>query len=251
MKKGKDIWAERLRDRDYATQEPDPFIRDWIKRLSVKGARALDIGCGWGRHLKALCAAGFEAVGLDKSQGMLAAAKSSLDAAGFSAELIQAEATHIPFPAESFHLILATRTIHHGDRRFMVQCLQEVARVLAAGGHLLASFPSVNDWRFGRGIAVEPGTFVPDLHQEEGGIPHHFSNADELLLWLKNYEIVGWEEVLVPYEPNVKGSREYELVESPRRVDYPADIPDDREGRKHWATYFVAAKKKSADHPSL
>ncbi len=252
MNDEKDIWAERLRDRDYAKMDPDPFIHEWIKRVAKKGARAPDIGCGWGRHLRVLCMAGYDAVGLDKSIGMLAAANENMQRLGFEPELLEDNVTHMPFPAENFQLIICTRTIHHGDRRFMVQSLKEIERVLATGGYLLASFPSVNDWRFGDGIAVEPGTFIPDLNQEEGGIPHHYSNADELLRWLRNYEIKGWEEVLKPYERKLTAEDIDELsrfVESPVYVGLRMD--ESKYEKKHWATYFVAAKKKSADESAL
>lgn len=252
MDEKKDIWAERLKDREYTDMTPDPFIRDWINRLAKKGARALDMGCGWGRHMRLLCIGGFEAIGLDSSIGMLAKAKANLDRAGYEFGLIEGDAAEIPFPAECFDLVICTRTIHHGDRRFMVKCLTEIDRVLKVGGHLLGSFPSVNDWRFGTGIAIEPGTFVPDINEEEGGIPHHFCNADELLLWLKNYKFEGWEEILEPYkkeptEEQVEGV--IESILSP--LGYGSTAKEYRNERLNWATYFLAARKISPDDPSL
>lgn len=242
-----DIWADRLRNRKYVEQEPDSFISDWVKRLAQKGLHALDVGCGWGRHLRLLCQAGIETVGLDTSPGMLAAAKSNLDSQGLEAELILADAQHIPFPAESFELVLCTRTIHHGDRRFIIRSLNEIERVITQGGHLLASFPSVNDWRYGNGIAIEPGTFVPDLNDEEGGIPHHYANADELLGWLKAYDIVGWDEYFEDYKPYAKPRGEYAGPDAIRDVSFDAGDTDADTGNRRWATYFVAARKKSAD----
>jgi ubiquinone/menaquinone biosynthesis C-methylase UbiE len=252
MDEEKDIWAERLGDREYTTEIPDPFIADWIKKIAKKGERALDVGCGWGRHLVPLCKAGLEVIGLDKSPGMLAASKSYLDSVGLDVGLIQGDATEIPFPAECFQIVIATRTIHHGDRRFMVKCLKEIDRVLNIGGYLLASFPSINDWRFGEGIAIEPGTFVPELDQPEGGIPHHYSNSDELLVWLKNYDITGWEEKREFYE---KQPTEKEIEDAIRAVESPLydglNTPEYDAGPHYWATYFVAAQKKSDDDSSF
>jgi SAM-dependent methyltransferase len=60
---------------------------DWLTGLlalaaehGVSGGRALDVGCGTGRSLVALRAAGFEAAGLDPSTGMMAIARERLGA---------------------------------------------------------------------------------------------------------------------------------------------------------------------------
>jgi len=215
-----DIWSKRLEVPEYKTEEPDAFIADWIKRLAVKGHKALDIGCGWGRHLVPLFRAGYDAIGVDSSPGMLAAANSKLLDAGFKPNLVPGDATHLPFPADSINLIVTTRAIYHGDRRFIVKCIKEIERVLIPGGYLLASFASVNDWRYGMGIPIEKGTYVPEINQPEPGITHHYSDADELLSWLKHFKIEALEEIFVEYIPH--GYTE------PMRT----------------ATYFVAAKKK-------
>jgi len=216
-----DIWAKRLEIPEYKTEEPDGFIIDWIKRLAVKGHKALDIGCGWGRHLMPLHRAGYDAIGVDSSPGMLAAANSKLIDAGYKPNLVACEATHLPFSAECIDLIVTTRAIYHGERRFIVRCIKEIERVLIPGGYLLASFASVNDWRYGMGIPIEKGTYVPEINQPEPGIPHHFSDADELLGWFKHFEIEALEEIFDECIP-------YGYTEPVR-----------------WAVYFVAAKKKS------
>jgi SAM-dependent methyltransferase len=47
-------------------------------RVGVTGGRAVDVGCGTGRSLVALRAAGFDAVGIDPSRGMMAIARERL-----------------------------------------------------------------------------------------------------------------------------------------------------------------------------
>ena len=225
-----DIWAKRLKVPEFRTREPAPFVIDWINRLKVKGHRALDIGCGWGRHLIPLHRAGFEAVGLDSSPGMLAAANSRLIDAGYEPDLVESDAAYLPFPAESFNLVVSTSVIHHGDRRFMIKCIKEIERVLVVGGYLLGSFLSINDWRYGMGIPVEKGTFVPDINEPEPGIPHHFCDADELLRWLKKFEIEGWEEIFSHYIPKgsveeVRGAAFYVTAKKKSTDDFPPERP--------------------------
>ena len=44
MNDEKDIWAERLHDRDYAKMDPDPFIQEWINKLRSRLKTAFNTG---------------------------------------------------------------------------------------------------------------------------------------------------------------------------------------------------------------
>ena len=217
-----DIWAELLNHPRWGQKSPERYIIPWIENLTVKGQKALDVGCGWGRHLVVLCKAGLDTTGLDSSAGMLEAAKELLETAGCKAQLIKSDASEIPFAAESFDLVLTTYASHHGDRRFMVRCIDEIRRVLVEGGHLIATFPTIHDSRANRGMIIEPGTVIPDKDDPEEGIPHHFCSEEELRGWLKNFEFLHFEEI----------SREPEMVNIPRERD---------------SHFFVVAMKKSVD----
>jgi SAM-dependent methyltransferase len=68
-------------------------LLDLAAGLGVTGGRALDVGCGTGRSLVALRAAGFEATGVDPSQGMMAIARERL---GADAVLEVGSLPHLP-----------------------------------------------------------------------------------------------------------------------------------------------------------
>ena len=72
-REGYDLWSDTY---DFT---PNPVVamdsRHTIKLLSAKeGELILDAGCGTGRHLKQLLAAGTITIGIDFSYGMLNAA---------------------------------------------------------------------------------------------------------------------------------------------------------------------------------
>jgi SAM-dependent methyltransferase len=67
----------------------------------VPGDSILDLGCGTGRHSVELAKRGFEATGVDISEGMLAVARKKAQAEGVAVRWIQADATNsIPELAE-------------------------------------------------------------------------------------------------------------------------------------------------------
>lgn len=100
------------------------------------GDRVLDIGCGRGSVLRYLDAAvGFETrpVGIDVSTAMLRLARER-DDPDASISLVASNATCLPFPDETFDLVLIAHTWKHlGDRALLFN-LHEIRRVLRPGG---------------------------------------------------------------------------------------------------------------------
>lgn len=96
------------------------------------GDRLLDVGCGTGRHTRALRRLGVEAVGLDLSLGLLRAG-----AGADAGTWLQADARHIPLRDASFDAVISLcqggfGITPGGD----ATVLAEMARVLRPGGRL-------------------------------------------------------------------------------------------------------------------
>ena len=98
----------------------------------ARGKAVLEFGCGTGRNLEALKAAGAARLaGLDLSQGMLEQAR----ARDASFELRQQDmATPAPFPAASFDLILFCLTLEHVAD--IIPPLKDARRLLRLGGQV-------------------------------------------------------------------------------------------------------------------
>ena len=120
----------RSRQRLWEYQQPRFDLVAWV--LDVAGlrpgstARVLDVGCGNGAYLTPLRTRGFDVVGCDLSNGMLAAA------AAQAAKLVNADVTRLPFIDSAFDLVLAPHMLYHvSDRR---TAAAELRRVLRPGG---------------------------------------------------------------------------------------------------------------------
>jgi ubiquinone/menaquinone biosynthesis C-methylase UbiE len=94
--------------------------------------RALDVGTGAGALAIALAPLVREVVGIDLVPELLAEGRKRAPA---NVELLEADATALPFDRGSFDLVCTARTLHHVARPEIV--IAEMTRVLRAGGTML------------------------------------------------------------------------------------------------------------------
>jgi len=99
---------------------------DWV--IQHQPARILDVGCGTGKQLS-LLPSSMDAVGIDLSTAMLEQAHRQAPG-----KCQQADATAIPFEAQSFDLILSQFALHEKPTETIDRELQEVRRLLKPGG---------------------------------------------------------------------------------------------------------------------
>jgi SAM-dependent methyltransferase len=107
---------------------------DSLERLLGEGpGRCLDLGCGTGIALPVLSRLGWSIVGVDVSTDQLAVARARADEIG--AELLEADASRLPFGDASFDAVASILT--HTDFEDASAAFAEVARVLRPGGRLV------------------------------------------------------------------------------------------------------------------
>ncbi|RDZ65218.1 SAM-dependent methyltransferase [Haloferax sp. Atlit-12N] len=124
--------------REYPWPEVESFVADATE--SGPATRALDLGCGNGRHVELLSAHADGVVGLDVSRGLLDEAVARAAERGFDAGLVQGDASRLPFADDAFDLAVYVATIHHlAPRAARVASLNELARVLDADGRAVVS----------------------------------------------------------------------------------------------------------------
>jgi ubiquinone/menaquinone biosynthesis C-methylase UbiE len=108
--------------------------RERVRRLLAPSGdeRALDVGTGAGAIAIAIAPFVREVIGVDVVPALLDEGRAR---APQNVELVEADATALPYEAGSFDLVTTARTLHHVPRPELV--LAEMNRVLRPGGTML------------------------------------------------------------------------------------------------------------------
>ncbi len=119
-------------DRRYALHDY-PGIRAALLEVvaGINAASVLEVGCGTGRWLALLAAAGCRVAGIDPSRAMLTRAPA--EARG---DLRAGVGETLPWSDGSFDVVLYVNALHHCTDPS--QAIREAARVLRSGGTLLS-----------------------------------------------------------------------------------------------------------------
>lgn len=152
----------------------------------------LDVGCGSGRHGRALAHRGFaNIIGVDISLGLLRAAARSEPL-----RLIQADARHLPLAAESVEVVLSLCQGGFGlTPSADAAAVQEMARVLRTGGSVALtafSLDFASRWQTeGESLDVERG-----LHHHRAEVRGPDGAVKMFDLWTRCYTPASLTELL-------------------------------------------------------
>ena len=127
------FWAD-------APDDPEPWA--WERRRALllgsvrPGERVLDLGCGAGRFVAALAAAGADPVGVEVAEAALERARRV--APGADLRLVEPDGS-LPLEHRSVDVVWCSEVLEHVAD--LGQVLLEVRRVLRPGGRLVATVP--------------------------------------------------------------------------------------------------------------
>jgi ubiquinone/menaquinone biosynthesis C-methylase UbiE len=127
----------------------------WQRLVAPVEGEVLELGCGTGRVTLPLARAGAAIVGIDRSERMLARARTRVRRGrlGDRVRLVRGDIRHLPFPDRAFSLVLAPYGILQSllKEADLARTLEAVSRVLARGGtlglELAADLPSWQEYR--------------------------------------------------------------------------------------------------------
>lgn len=122
-------WIGLVRSSEHGHTNDD-VIRDL---LPAPFGLAVDVGCGEGRWTRALGELGYDAVGVDRSNTLVAAAREADPEGRYEV----AEAEHLPFGDGEAALVMCINVLMHIVD--LEQVLREFARILRAGGVLVVA----------------------------------------------------------------------------------------------------------------
>jgi SAM-dependent methyltransferase len=153
--------------------------------LEREASNVLDLGCGTGRHVVYLARSGLSVFGLDNSPEGIRLTRQWLKEEGLDADLrLQSMADRLQYEDGFFDAVISVQVIHHADIATIRRIVEEIARILRAGGLLFVTVPQLKDggpyaWWGTNFEQVEPHTFVP-LDGPEKGLLHHYFTVEEL-----------------------------------------------------------------------
>ncbi len=130
-------------ERDFLPAIAIPVSAELLRSAHLRpGDRMLDVGCGTGliaRRAAETVGERGSVAGIDISPDMISVASSLPAPGGASIEWHQGDATALPFPDESFDVVLCQMTLMFIEDRLTP--LREMHRVLARGGRVVISTP--------------------------------------------------------------------------------------------------------------
>jgi ubiquinone/menaquinone biosynthesis C-methylase UbiE len=136
------------------------------------GEAVLDVGCGTGTlALVAKTCVGEtgRVCGIDPSPGLLTGAQRKAARARLSIEFQSARIEQLPFPDQSFDVVLSTFMMHHLPDDLKRQGLSEIVRVLKPAGRLLViDFATPNEHQEPFETEKIPFQALPSLMKEIG-----------------------------------------------------------------------------------
>lgn len=161
-------------------------IYELIERHFIKRGKTLDVGCGIGRDTHWLNKQGYEAVGVDASEGMLSYAKSLYPKIDFILDYLPDLKTQ---DNSIFDNILCSAVLMHlNDADFMSACAR-LFSLLADEGVLIISFRGTNEQGYREKgklyNPIEVDQFLIFVNDQKGALLVKESIADNSrgLLW--------------------------------------------------------------------
>jgi len=177
-------WGKIFTDPEMQRLPPNPEVLTLVPELKTRGVRLiLDAGCGAGRHLYPLAAAGFQVLGVDRELSVLRDCRAHPSRVSGLVGLAQGDLQSLPVPEGAFDFVLSINAISHGDTRAFQGYCRELDRVLRPGG-LLFIWVSPREagemMRLPETVELEPGTLVK-IGTPDGELIHHFPTPEELV----------------------------------------------------------------------
>ena len=213
MPRGTEGWESIWADLDTLSaywRTPEPTVLTWARVLrEAGGRRALDLGCGVGRHTVALARMGLAVIASDVSLSGLATCGAWLAREGLGPALACHEMVTLPFPDHAFDGLIAFNVVYHATLVGMKRVMAELYRVLRPGGQLYITIIARSDSRIagyradidaGKCIEVEPFTFIY-LRDGPGDkfLPHHYCDETELRALMGDFRLDELDLVSVEY----------------------------------------------------
>jgi SAM-dependent methyltransferase len=176
-----------------AWSRPEPDLVAFAATARLAGAsRALDLGCGVGRHTLALALLGFVVDAVDASPAGLQITRDAVK--GMPVTTHEAMMTRLPFESASFDLVVSWNVIYHGAPDVVQATIAEMARVSKPGARVIVTMLTKRNSNFGIGEEVAPDTWVNPAATDDKVHPHFFCDAEGFGALFRDFHVMTLRE---------------------------------------------------------
>lgn len=173
----------------FKTRTPQKETLDFIKFLKENGinsGKALDLGCGGGRHIITFAKSGFDSYGIDFSENAINLAKLDAKDKKVKVHLKVGDVLKLPYKQNSFDIVHDTGCLHHLRKSEWKLYLENLLKVLKKDGHYkLFCFNSNTKFHLGKKISSKNNYSLKREHYT-----HFFTKKDIKALFLKDFKIL-------------------------------------------------------------
>ncbi|MBO8164295.1 MAG: class I SAM-dependent methyltransferase [Brevibacillus sp.] len=149
----------------------DVLVRIAHKLLSSeKHKKILDYGFGGGANYLHFCKRGFEVHGVEVSQSAINVLQEKLRELDIPGQLKFIEDGKIPYPDSFFDVVVAWQVLYYNDWDGLHFAVEEINRVLRAGGLFIGTMGAVGDCSQIHGIPLGDSLYKSTLPGQEGAI---------------------------------------------------------------------------------
>ena len=191
------------RTKEMGTEPPHPEVKRLVNTLKENNCKKiLDHGCGTGRNFFYLQQKGFEVNGIDKSAFAI---NHLLEQGADKAHVISRDIEKLPFEDNLFDALISINVISHGNTKQVKKYINEVKRVVRAGGIILLVLCSprfLELVKTKQTRKVDEGTYI-NINTPDGNLEHHFFTTEEIKSFFNGTEIIK-NEYVDEYSPFMK-----------------------------------------------
>ncbi len=179
----KNVWDQHYERPKSKLTFPDENLVRLLSKIHPPNQKALDFGCGPGRHVYLLQNAGYEVTACDNAKTTIEILKNTDPSIRF----LHTPGTSLPFSDEEFGVIVSWGVFHYNRREEAKMLLKSLYQALQPKGYLLGSIRAEGDTHLG----LKEGTM--NLSDLSGGYAETYSLTD-----LKDF-LSSFSEVSIGY----------------------------------------------------
>ena len=180
--------------------------------------KILDVGAGIGRHSLLFAEHGFEVTAFDSSASGLDIIRERAEEQNLSVNIIRGDMKDMPFDDNEFDAVLAYHSIYHASQYELPIIIDELYRVVKAGGKVFVTLLSKEDenYREHENEKVSDNVVMKRDGKDGPLVPHYYIDYEEIDSLFPKFEVLSCHK-LVEY---IKG---HQLIHYNLHLTKPID----------------------------